>query len=140
MITLRRGPATRASSGGAVSSLPLVARSHGLVSTCTVDISAQEGEEQLQDAVRDLLVEEVSSTRQHPKRDVRQAIDCRMDVGHRDPTVPIPRHYQARDVDLTEATGHGIRIPSGHEPEHGTDVGWMSHETTIEVPGRRRHP
>jgi len=139
MITLRWGSAVRPSPGGAVSSAPQGTIRGGLFATWAVDVPAQKGKEQLQNAVRDLLVEEVSSTRQHPKCDVRKAIDRRVDVRHRDPTVPIPGQHQARDVDLIEATGHGIRIPTGHEPEHGTDVGGIAHETTIEIPGLRRH-
>lgn len=139
MITLHRGPVVWSASQGAGSSLSRLARRHGLVSTWTADMAVQEGQEELQDPVRNLLVEEVTSARQDPQGDVRQTIHRRMDVGHRDPTVPIPGHHQARDVDLTEATGHGVGIPSGHEPEHGTDVGWIAHETTIELHGRRRH-
>jgi hypothetical protein len=104
-----------------------------------MDVPAQEGQQEFQDPIRSLLVQEMASTRQDPKDDIRQPIHRRMNIRHRDPTVPVPGHDQARDVDLTEATSHGIRVPTGHQPEYGTDVGRVAHETTIDVPGRRRH-
>jgi hypothetical protein len=103
------------------------------------DVGPEEGKEELQHAIRDLLVEEMAAARQHPEGDLRQALDGGMDVLHRDPFICVPGHDQAWHVDLAQAAGHGIGIPAGHEPEYRTDVGRIAHETTIDVPGRRRH-
>ena len=100
----------------------------------------QEGQPELQPPLRDLLVKEVPATREDVKRDRREASHCLVHVGHGNPAVPVPGHHQARDVNLAQAAGHGIRIPAGHEAEYGTDVGRVAHETAIDVPGLGRHP